>query len=137
MNTLIDHIAKMRDTLQEGERRARRAQYRVTVKLAGLLAGGIVSVGTTARLIELEREWWLITASAVLAVVWGRAASHAAAQLEATRSLRDGLGHAAECLPDQELIDFLTFLGTPPAPTSTEGPTPEDTTPTPEGTHPA
>lgn len=120
MNTLTDHIAKMRETLLEGEQRARRAQRLVTVKLAAMLAGALVSTSATARLIELEREWWLITAGAVLAVVWARAASRAAAQLEAARSLRDGLGHAAECLPDKELIDFLTFLGSQPARATTE-----------------
>lgn len=124
--TLIDYIESMRKRLKDEEERARRAQYRVTVKLVLLLAGALISTGTTARLIELEREWWLITAAAVLTAVWARAASRAAGEVDDARQMRDTIAHAADCLPDEELLDFLnTFLGGPPAPTADEEPTPE------------
>lgn len=110
MNQFIDRITTMRNALQEGERLARRTQYRLTAKLAALLAGALIATATAARLIELDREWWLITAGVVLAAVWGRAASRTADELATARNLRDGLGHAAECLPDEELLDFLSPL---------------------------
>lgn len=125
--TLIDYIESMRKRLKEEERRARQSQYRLTVKLALLLAGALITTGTTARLIELEREWWLITAAAVLTAVWARAAARAAGEVDDARQMRDTIAHAAECLPDEELLDFLnTFLGGPPAPTTDEEPTPEE-----------
>jgi len=125
--TLIDYIESMRKRLKEGERDARRTQYRLTVKLVLLLAAALISTGTTARLIEIEREWWLITAAAVLTAVWARAASRAASEVDDARRIRETIGHAAECLPDEELLHFLnTFMGGPPAPTTDEEPTAEE-----------
>lgn len=144
MSPLLDHIETMRKALKEGERAARRAQYRFTAKLALLLAGALISTGTTARLIELEREWWLTTGGVILAVAWGRAASRAAGEVQEARKMRDGLAHAVECLPDDELLDFLNMFmaGRAPAPTVDEDPTPvpsapDSPAPTPEGTNPA
>jgi hypothetical protein len=125
--TLIDYIESMRKRLKEGERDARRTQYRLTVKLVLLLAGALITTGTTARLIEVEREWWLITAAAVLTAVWARAASRAAVEVDDARRMCETIGHAADCLPDEELLHFLnTFMGGPPAPTTDEEPTPEE-----------
>ena len=69
----------------------------------------------------------LVGAAAVLTAVWARAAARAAGEVEDARRMRDTIAHAAECLPDEELLDFLnTFLGGPPAPTADEEPTPEE-----------
>ena len=61
-----------------------------------------------------------------------------AREVRAVRATRDRFGHAADCLPDDELLDFLRTLGEPP---TTTGPTPSsvlvDEDPTSTGPNPA
>ena len=144
MSPLLDQIETMRKALKEGEATARRTQYRFTVKLALLLAGALITTATTARLIELDREWWLVTAAAMLTAAWARMASGAAGEVDEARRMRESIGHAAQCLPDEELLDFLSvFMGggrpstvvhDEPTP---EQPAPDNVAPTPRGTNPA
>ena len=138
MNPLIDHITEVREYLQECEQTARRVQYRLTVKLALWCAGALVSTGTTAKIIEQGQPWWLVTLGVVIVAGWTIAANSTARELRAVRSTRDRFGHAADCLPDEELLEFLRTLSEPP---TTTGPTPSsvivDEEPNPTGPNPA
>lgn len=110
MSPLIDRITETREYLQECEQTARRVQYRLTVKLALWCAGALVTTGATARVIEQGREWWLVTAGVAIVAAWTIAATGTARQLRAVRTTRDRFGHAAECLPDDELLQFIATL---------------------------
>lgn len=138
MSPLIDRITETREYLQECEQTARRVQYRLTVKLALWCAGALVTTGATARVIEQGREWWLVTIGVAIVAAWTIAATGTARQLRAVRTTRDRFGHAAECLPDEELLEFLRTLIEPP---TTTGPTPSslivDENPNPTGPNPA
>jgi hypothetical protein len=127
MSPLIDRITETREYLQECERVARRVQYRMTVKLALWCAGALVTTATTARIIEQGQPWWLVTIGAVIVAAWTIAANNTARQLRAIRTTRDRFGHAADCLPDDELLDFLRNLTTddePPDMPMPTGPSP-------------
>lgn len=110
MSPLIDRITETREYLQECEQTARRVQYRLTVKLALWCAGALVTTGATARVIEQGREWWLVTIGVAIVAAWTIAATGTARQLRAVRTTRDRFGHAAECLPDDELLQFIATL---------------------------
>lgn len=110
MSPLIDRITETREYLQECEQTARRVQYRLTVKLALWCAGALVTTGATARVIEQGREWWLVTIGVAIVAAWTIAATGTARQLRAVRTTRDRFGHAAECLPDEELLQFIATL---------------------------
>lgn len=138
MSPLIDRITETREYLQECERVARRLQYRLTVKLALWCAGALVTTGATARVIEQGREWWLVTIGVAIVAGWTLAATGTARQLRAVRTTRDRFGHAAECLPDDELLQFIATISEP---TPTTGPMPSsviiDDNPNPTGPSPA
>jgi hypothetical protein len=137
MSPLIDHVTEIRNYLQECEQTARRVQYRLTVKLALWCAGALVSTATTARIIEQGQPWWLITLGVVLIAAWTITATSTARQVRAIRATRDQFAHATDCLPDEELLDFIRTLSEPP---TTTGPTPSsvivDDDPTPTGPNP-
>lgn len=124
MSPLIDRITETREYLQGCEQAERGVQYRETVKLVLWCAGALVTTGATARFIEQGREWWLLTIGAVIVAAWTIAATSTARKVAVARRNRDRYGHAAECLPDDELLQFLKTLTTDDEPPTTTGPTP-------------
>jgi hypothetical protein len=122
----------------------KRRRLRLSIQVTAEILGGAVTVAATARIIELDQPWWLITLGFLAIGAWALQASRTSGRLEAASAgqakfeniIREAT-NAAGLLRDIGFSADVLRAFTGPTGTDTTTAEDTDTTPAPADETPA
>lgn len=99
------------------EKSMRRAHWILRAQLALWMTGGVIMTASTAKLIEDDAPWWVITFGVLITIPWGIGASRMRPRFERLRELRATHAMVQDVVQDDGFREFVKIF-TGPAPTS-------------------
>lgn len=110
------------------EKSMRRAHWILRAQLAAWLTGGVIMTASTAKLIQDDAPWWVITFGVLITIPWGIGASRMRPTFERLRELRATHAMVQDVVQDDGFREFVKIFSGPndvadEEPSTTEAPT--------------
>lgn len=107
------------------EKSLRRAHWILRAQLALWLTGGVIMTASTAKLIQDDAPWWVITFGVLITIPWGIGASRMRPRFERLYELRATHAMVQDVVQDDGFREFVKIF-TGPRPKTEPEPEPAD-----------
>lgn len=95
------------------EKSMRRAHWILRAQLALWLTGGVIMTASTAKFIENDAPWWVITFGALITIPWGIGASRMRPRFERLYELRATHAMVQDVVQDDGFREFVKIFTGP------------------------